>query len=116
MAMNGRGTVVVNVPGNAEVTWNGSRSASYGPVRYYTTLPLSDGGATQKFEARWTGSDGNTVTKTREIQAKPNEMVTVDFNSDTGNGVNATPASFANPNTTSNGSSPANRSERKDNP
>jgi len=117
MAMNGRGTVVVNVPANATVTWNGSQSAAYGPVRYYTTLPLNnDGSTTQKFEARWTGSDGNTVTKTREIQARPNETVTIDFNSDTGNGVSATPTSNSNSSTTPNGAAPSNLGERKDNP
>lgn len=89
VAAGGRGTIMVNVPANAVVTWNGSRSAAYGPVRYYTTLPIdNNGNTTQKFEARWTGSDGQTITRTREIQARPNETVTIDFNSETDSATN----------------------------
>ena len=89
---------MVNVPANAEVTWNGSRSAAYGPVRYYTTLPIdNNGNTTQKFEARWTGSDGQTITRTREIQARPNETVTIDFNSETDSATNGAPQTNGTP-------------------
>jgi len=97
VAAGGRGTILVNVPANAEVTWNGSRSAAYGPVRYYTTLPISNGTTTQKFEARWTGSDGQTITRTREIEARPNETVTIDFNSETNSATNGAPQTDATP-------------------
>jgi len=98
VATGGRGTIMVNVPANAEVTWNGSRSAAYGPVRYYTTLPIdNNGNTTQKFEARWTGADGQTITRTREIQARPNETVTIDFNSQTDSTTNSNPQTNATP-------------------
>jgi hypothetical protein len=115
VATGGRGTILVNVPANAEVTWNGSRSFAYGPVRYYTTLPLNNDGTTQKFEARWTGSDGQTVTRTREIQARPNETVTIDFNSDTNSATNGTPQTNATPVNRPNDATGTN-SERKDAP
>ena len=76
---DGRGRVVVIVPPNAEVWWNGTRSTLTGNTRRYSTLPLSADGAVQKFQARWTGPDGQLVTQTREVRAMPNTTATVDF-------------------------------------
>jgi len=76
---DGRGRIVVNVPANAQVFWNGSQSTLTGSTRLYGTLPLSPDGSVQRFEARWTGSDGQPVAQTREVRAMPNATVTVDF-------------------------------------
>jgi len=78
-ASDGRGRIMVIVPPNAQVTWNGTSSALTGDIRRYATLPLAPEGATQKFEARWTGPNGQTVSQTREVRVMPNTSVTVDF-------------------------------------
>jgi len=76
---DGRGRVVVIVPPNAQVFWNGTPSTLTGDMRRYSTLPLGADGAMQRFEARWTGPDGQVVSQAREIRAMPNTTVTVDF-------------------------------------
>jgi len=76
---DGRARVVVTVPANAQVFWNGSPSTLTGSTRYYTTLPLTPEGAMQRFEARWMGQDGQPVSQIRDIRAMPNATVTVDF-------------------------------------
>ncbi len=85
---SGRGTIVVTVPSNADVLWGGSRSTLTGPTRMFSTLPLDANGAMQSFEARWTGPDGQAVTRTREIRAMPNTTVVIDFTKATGDGKN----------------------------
>jgi uncharacterized protein (TIGR03000 family) len=77
---DGRGVVVVNVPDNAEVFWNGNRSTMFGASRRFSTPPLNNDGTVQKFEARWRGPDGQVVTQSREIRAMPNQTVVLDFN------------------------------------
>jgi len=76
---DGRGRIVVIVPPNAQVFWNGTPSNLTGESRRYSTLPLASDGAMQRFEARWTGPDGQAVSQAREIRAMPNTTVTVDF-------------------------------------
>jgi uncharacterized protein (TIGR03000 family) len=76
----GGGTVVVNLPANAELTWNGTRHSTSGAVRRIFTPPLNDSTGMQTFEARWQDSTGKTMTQRREIRAKANETVVVDFN------------------------------------
>jgi hypothetical protein len=76
---DGRGRILVIVPPNAQVFWNGTPSTLTGDTRRYSTLPLTGDGAMQKFEARWTGPDGQPVSQTRNIRAMPNTTVTVDF-------------------------------------
>jgi len=79
-----RGTVVVsNLPANAELYWNGSRVSTSGTVRRFGTSSLGNDGAVQKFEARWVGADGKTVSQSREIRAQANQTVNLDWaNSD----------------------------------
>ena len=50
-----------------------------GSTRSYVTLPLTAEGVIQKFDARWTGPDGQPVSQTREVRAMPNATVTLDF-------------------------------------
>jgi len=77
---HGGALVVVNLPPNAELIWNGTRTNVQGPSRQFTAQPSNEG-AKEKLEARWMGQDGKMVTQTREIQVRPNETMTVDFNS-----------------------------------
>jgi len=86
----GSGTLVVNVPENAQLFWNGTTPmVGTGTSRRFT---LQSNGGTQRIEARWTGPDGNTVTQTRDVTARPNDTVTIDFT----NGANATNDGRAN--------------------
>lgn len=77
---DGRGHITVTLPANAQLTWNGSPGSTTGPTRFYSTLPLAAAGAQQTFEARWTDASGQTVTRTRTVQAMPNQTVAIDFN------------------------------------
>lgn len=76
---DGRGRIVLNVPANADVSWNGLRGSVKGSTRSYVTTRLTAEGVIQKFDARWTGPDGQPVSQTREIRAMPNTTVTLDF-------------------------------------
>jgi len=81
-ASSGDGTalVVVTVPPNAEVWWNGTRSSQGGDSRRFRTAPLPADGAKQTFQARWSGPDGQPVTQSRDVQVTPNGTFTVNFN------------------------------------
>jgi hypothetical protein len=76
---DGRGRIIVNVPANAELWWNGTFSTLTGPTRIFGTLPLANDGATQRFIARWPGQDGQPVVQSRDVRALPNTTVNVDF-------------------------------------
>jgi len=83
----GGGTLVVNVPENAQLFWNGTTPmVGNGASRRFT---MQADGRPQRIEARWTGPDGKTITQTREVVGRPNDTVTVDFTNDA-NGSNAT--------------------------
>lgn len=74
------GSVVLRVPPNAEVWWNGTRTVAGGQERLFGTLPLSPDGAVQRFEVKWTDGNGQTVSQVREVRALPNRAVVLDFN------------------------------------
>jgi hypothetical protein len=74
------GSIVLRVPANAEVWWNGTRTVSGGVERLFGTLPIGPDGAVHRFEAKWTDANGQTVSQTREIRALPNQAVVLDFN------------------------------------
>jgi len=76
---DGRSTLVVTVPPNATTWFNGSRSSLSGPVRQYVTLPLRSTGAQYEVSASWTDQNGQTVSRTHQVQAMPNQVVRVDF-------------------------------------
>jgi len=77
---DGRGHITVTLPANAQLSWNGSPGTTTGPTRFYSTLPLAAGGSQQTFEARWTDSSGQAVTRSRTVQSMPNQTVAIDFN------------------------------------
>jgi len=105
MFNQGGGTLVVNVPENAQLFWNGmTPMVGTGSSRRFT---MAADGSTQKIEARWTGADGKTVTQTRDVTARPNDTVTVDFTSDS-NGANSGTNNGANNGTNSGVSSGTN--------
>lgn len=79
VAQNGTASILVIVPANAQLWWNGSPGTVMGETRRFRTGPLSAEGSTQSFQARWMGSDGQPVTQSREIRVTPNENFTVDF-------------------------------------
>jgi hypothetical protein len=77
VTQGGSSTLVVNVPDNAQLFWNGqTQMVGAGASRRFTMQPTV---TTQRIEARWTGPDGKTVTQTRDVNARPNETVTIDF-------------------------------------
>jgi len=78
-ANDGTGTIVVRVPSSAEVFWNGTPSIAGGTERLFGTLPLNPEGVIHRFEARWSGPNGQTITQSRDVRALPNQTVVVDF-------------------------------------
>ena len=73
-------SIVVMVPANAELWWNGSAVSGVGDMRRFRTSSLGADGGTQQFQARWRGADGQVVTQTREVRVSANGAFTVDFN------------------------------------
>jgi len=101
----GSGTLVVNVPENAQLFWNGmTPMVGNGASRRFT---MQADGTTQRIEARWTGADGKTMTQTREVTARPNDTVTVDFTNGS-NGTNDGRANETTPNNNNNSTSSSN--------
>ena len=73
-------SIVVMVPANAELWWNGSAVSGVGDMRRFRTSSVGADGGTQQFQARWRGADGQVVTQTREVRVSANGTFTVDFN------------------------------------
>lgn len=76
----GTASIIVMVPANAQLWWNGSPSTLGGETRRFRTSALSAEGSTQTFQARWMGADGQPVTQTREVRVTPDGNFTIDFN------------------------------------
>jgi len=96
----GSGTLVVNVPENAQLFWNGATPmVGNGSSRRFT---MQATGTPQRIEARWTGPDGQTVTQTREVLGRPNDTVTVDFSNNSNNNNANTNTNNTNNNNNSN--------------
>ncbi len=70
-------SITVNAPANAELWWNGSFVTP--GVRRFATAPLNADGSSQLFQARWIDSNGQTVTRSRQVKVMPNSQTTVDF-------------------------------------
>jgi len=73
------GTIVVHLPANAELSWNGTPSSMTGSERRFGTLPLGAEGATHQFTARWMGANGQMVSQSRQVKVMPGQVATVDF-------------------------------------
>jgi uncharacterized protein (TIGR03000 family) len=76
----GRATIHVTVPPDAEIWFNGQQMQQTGSQRQFTTPPLQqDGRYSYEVVARWTGADGQPVTQTRRVYVQPNGVASVDF-------------------------------------
>jgi uncharacterized protein (TIGR03000 family) len=70
--------LTVKAPADAQIWFNGERTAATGAVRRFNTPPLAAGKYTYDVRARWT-KDGHEVTQTREVEVTPGSSVEVDF-------------------------------------
>jgi uncharacterized protein (TIGR03000 family) len=69
----------VRVPPNAELLVDGQKTRSMGPMRLLTSPPLEPGQQyVYQLEAKWMES-GQEVTRTRTVEVRPGQVVTVDF-------------------------------------
>jgi uncharacterized protein (TIGR03000 family) len=87
-SQNGTASIVVTVPANAELWWNGLRISQTGVTRRFRTSQLGADGSVQTFQSRWTGADGQSVTQTREVRVTANGVSSVDFTQPPANDVN----------------------------
>jgi uncharacterized protein (TIGR03000 family) len=79
---NGSATaqVMVFVPANAEVFFDGAPTTQTGTQRAYVTPPLAFGQEySYSIEARWTAADGTPVDQIRKVQVTAGGNVQVDF-------------------------------------
>ncbi len=72
-------TVMVHVPADAQVWFDGTATSSTGPVREYASPPLQPGtDYAYDIRARWT-ENGQTIDRTRHIEVHSGERRVVDF-------------------------------------
>ena len=72
-------TIEVRVPPDAELWFDGTKTNQRGPVRYFTTPPLTPG-QTFTYEIRASGmANGNPMDQTRQVQVQAGKRTTVDF-------------------------------------
>jgi hypothetical protein len=77
---DGSASIVVTLPANAELWWNGVFSTTTGDTRRFRTSVLAPEGNMQRFQARWRDANGQEVVQSREIRVMPSGNFTVDFN------------------------------------
>jgi uncharacterized protein (TIGR03000 family) len=70
--------VTVNVPANAAVWFEGTKTTTTGAVREYQSPPLRPGRYTYAIRARWT-ENGRAVTQTQNVPVSPGSHISVDF-------------------------------------
>jgi uncharacterized protein (TIGR03000 family) len=70
--------LIVRVPANAEIWFDGSTTTSKGAVRWFQSPPLTPGRFTYEVRARWT-ENGHDVTQTQKVSVSPGAYATVDF-------------------------------------
>jgi uncharacterized protein (TIGR03000 family) len=74
-----RAQIIVNVPADAEIWFEGTKMTSTGSVRQYTSPPLTPGTRyTYEVRARWT-ENGQEVTQTQEVKVAAGTNVNVKF-------------------------------------
>jgi uncharacterized protein (TIGR03000 family) len=75
-------TVVVMLPADAELWFQGQKTKLTGAERTFTSPALERGASyTYDVKARWT-KDGEPVEKTRSIKVRAGERTTLDFTKD----------------------------------
>jgi uncharacterized protein (TIGR03000 family) len=74
-------SIEVMVPAGAQLWIDGNQTQQSGPVRWFTTPPLSSEGKTSSYEvkATWKGQDGTDITRTRTVYVAPNQRSFVNF-------------------------------------
>jgi uncharacterized protein (TIGR03000 family) len=71
--------IVLRVPANALVWFDGSETTSTGPVREFESPPLASGRQyTYQIKARWV-ENGQTITRTQDITVSAGAQLEVDF-------------------------------------
>jgi uncharacterized protein (TIGR03000 family) len=74
-------TVEVRVPANAELWFEGSKTAQRGASRVFTSPALEPGSSyLYEVRARWTDK-GDLVERTRTVRVRAGERILVDFSS-----------------------------------
>jgi uncharacterized protein (TIGR03000 family) len=82
--------ITVNVPANAEVWFNQSKTTSTGPVREYRTPPLVPKSRYRyEVRARWQ-ENGRAITQTQKVEISAGTHIVVNF--PTPSGTQAGPA------------------------
>jgi uncharacterized protein (TIGR03000 family) len=70
--------LIVNVPTDADLWFNGSKVTSAGSAREFHSSPLSPGRYSYEIRARW-AENGHDVTQTQTVIVTPGEHVKVNF-------------------------------------
>jgi uncharacterized protein (TIGR03000 family) len=74
-----RAQIIVDVPADAEIWFEGTKMTSTGSVREYRSPPLTPGARyTYEVRARWT-ENGQEVTQTQEVKVAAGANVNVKF-------------------------------------
>ena len=73
-----RAAVLVAVPLDANVTFNGAVTRASGSLRHFETAELTPGTYTYTIEAVWT-ANGKEVRQSRKVQVSPGRATVVDF-------------------------------------
>jgi uncharacterized protein (TIGR03000 family) len=77
---NNTAAIDMKVPANAKVWFNGKETSQTGPNRHFVTPPLEPGKTfSYEVKASWTGSDGQPVTRTRDVQVQANQPTMVNL-------------------------------------
>ncbi len=72
----------IRVPPDAQITFDGDRTAQTGPNRLFSSPPLDRGQAYHyTVKARWT-ENGRQVDRTRRVEVRAGQRTTVDFTQD----------------------------------
>jgi len=77
----GRAFVDLRVPANAEIWFEGDKTAQAGALRHFVSPNLESGRTfTYDIRARWTDPNGKVVDQTRKVKVEAGRRTMVDFN------------------------------------
>jgi uncharacterized protein (TIGR03000 family) len=72
--------ITLKVPANAKVWFNGTKMKQTGTERSFVSPPLLPGYSYQyQIRASWTDAQGQTVTRTRDVDLHPGENINLEF-------------------------------------
>jgi uncharacterized protein (TIGR03000 family) len=89
----GAALVIVKIPAEAELWFDGSKTSQGGSLRHFMTPPLPPGGVlSYTLQARWRIKDAN-LSRVEEVRVQPGATVTVNFlTTDSWTGTRAAPS------------------------